>query len=145
MGTERGDQVIVVGMPRTAKVIRVGIMSRALLEETRHTRLDQAGRARLRVVFDSTVGELAGCLPPGLAAELGRLVPAIGEGVPSQAELRIAQAQLSGWLEGLLQSLQATIAAQQAAALQQLVQASRAGSQQDQPEPADAQRSDSYL
>ena len=94
--TQPQPRVIVTGMPRTTRVIRLGLMAHELLEELRHTPLDQAGRARLRDVFDRSVGELAGCLPPDLAAELGRLVPAIGQGTPSQAELCVAQAQLSG-------------------------------------------------
>lgn len=145
MRAQPRTQVIVTGMPRTAKAIRIGIMARELLEELRHTTLDQAGRARLRDIFDSTVAELTGCLPPELAAELGRLVPAVSEGVPSQPELSIAQAQLTGWLEGLLRSLQATMEAQQAAALQELAEASRRNARPDQPEPSDAQRSEAYL
>jgi Bacterial proteasome activator len=99
--------VVVAGMPRTATVLWVGIMCRALLEELRSTVLDQAGRERLRVVFDATLGELAGCLPEALAGELGRLVPALGVGVASQAELRLALAQLTGWLDGVLYDIPA--------------------------------------
>jgi hypothetical protein len=145
--TVRGQSeqhMVVVGMPRTAKVIRVGIMSHALLEELRHTVLDEAGRARVRVVFDTTLGELAGCLPEAVAAELGRLVPALGEGVPSQSELRLAEAQLSGWLEGMLQSIQMAVNVQQAAALQQLA-ASGPGPRQPPSEPAPATPAGPYL
>lgn len=146
--TVRGQpeqRVVVVGMPRTGKVIRIGIMSHALLEEMRHTVLDEAGRARLRVVFDTTLGELAGCLPEALAAELGRLVPTlVGGDVPSQSELRIAEAQLSGWLEGVLQSIQTAVNVQQAAALQQLA-ASGPGPQQPPSEPGPGSPAGPYL
>jgi hypothetical protein len=102
-------RAIAAPMPRTAKVIRMGVMAGTLLDEVRRPPLDQAGRARMRESFDASVGELSGCLPAHLAAELGRLAPTFTTKVPSQAELRIAQAQLAGWLEGLLQNLRAII------------------------------------
>ena len=104
-----------------AKVMRIGTMIRQLLEEVRSTDLDEPGRDRLRDIYETSVAELADSLSPDLRAELERLaLPFDAEDVPSGAELRIAQAQLVGWLEGLFHGIQATLFAQQAAARQQL-------------------------
>ena len=105
-----------------AKIMRIGTMIRALLEEARSAELDEKGRDRLREIYDTSVGELAGTLSPDLRAELDRLVSpfTVDGSPPSSSELRIAQAQLVGWLEGLFQGIQATMFAQQVAARQQL-------------------------
>jgi hypothetical protein len=103
-----------------AKVMRIGSMVRQLLEEVRHAPLDEAGRARMREIYETSVGELAGVLSPDLAEELGRVTRPFEEGTPSEAELRVAQAQLVGWLEGLFHGIQATLFAQQMAARNQL-------------------------
>ncbi len=104
-----------------AKVLRIGSMIRQLLEEVRQAPLDEASRERLREVYDTSVRELASTLSPDLAGELGRLtLPFDGGDVPSDAELRVAQAQLVGWLEGLFHGIQATLFAQQMAARGQL-------------------------
>lgn len=96
-------------------------MIRQLLEEVRQAPLDEASRERLREVYDTSVRELASTLSPDLAGELGRLtLPFDGDDVPSDAELRVAQAQLVGWLEGLFHGIQATLFAQQMAARGQL-------------------------
>jgi hypothetical protein len=103
-----------------AKVMRIGSMVRQLLEEVRHAPLDQAGRTRMREIYDISVRELASGLSPDLAAELGRVALPLREETPSEAELRVAQAQLVGWLEGLFHGIQATLFAQQMAARNQL-------------------------
>jgi hypothetical protein len=137
--------VVVEGMPRTAKVIRLGVMARELLLELRGAVLDEGGRARMRNAFEASVGELSGCLPPHLSAELDRLSAHLTVAAPSQAELRIAQAQLTGWLDGLVESVQVTIDAQRTAALQRLAEMG-AGGRPDRPEPAASRRPDpSYL
>lgn len=104
-----------------AKVMRVGSMIRQLLEEVRNTPLDEPSRARLREIYDTSIRELGSALSPDLSEELERLAfPFADEGVPTEVELRIAQAQLVGWLEGLFHGIQATLFAQQMAARQQL-------------------------
>jgi Protein of unknown function (DUF2587) len=103
-----------------AKVMRIGSMVRQLLEEVRHAPLDEAGRARMREIYDTSVRELASVLSPDLAEELGRVTRPFEGGTPSEAELRVAQAQLVGWLEGLFHGIQATLFAQQMAARNQL-------------------------
>jgi hypothetical protein len=104
-----------------AKVMRIGSMVRQLLEEVRHAPLDEAGRARMREIYDLSVRELAEGLSPDLAEELGRVAhPFTEQQTPSEAELRVAQAQLVGWLEGLFQGIQAALFAQQVAARNQL-------------------------
>ena len=83
-----------------AKVMRIGTMIKQLLEEVRAAPLDEAGRQRLREIHESSIKELEQGLSPELRDELDRLTLPFGTGVPSEAELRIAQAQLVGWLEG---------------------------------------------
>jgi hypothetical protein len=112
-----------------AKVMRIGAMIRQLLEEVRRAPLDDAGRARLAEVYSTSVQELSSAVSPDLREELGRLVaPFLGDdGVPTEAELRIAQAQLVGWLEGLFHGIQATLFAQQMEARQQLEELKQRG------------------
>lgn len=106
-----------------AKVMRIGSMIRQLLEEVRLTELDDRGRVRLREIYDTSIENLSSALSPDLQQELHSLAMPFGdEEVPSDSELRIAQAQLVGWLEGLFHGIQTTIFAQQAAAQQQLEQ-----------------------
>jgi hypothetical protein len=113
------DSVMTVSEP--AKVMRIGTMIKQLLEEVRSTELDEPGRDRLREIYETSVSELAEALSPDLKDELQRLaLPFDDNEVPSEAELRIAQAQLVGWLEGLFHGIQATLFAQQSAARQQL-------------------------
>ena len=110
-----------------AKVMRLGSMIKQLLEEVRTAPLDDASRARLAQIHRSTISELEEGLAPELVAELERLSLPFGEGqVPSDAELRIAQAQLVGWLEGLFHGIQTALFAQQMAARAQLEQMRRA-------------------
>jgi hypothetical protein len=104
-----------------AKVMRIGSMIKQLLEEVRAAPLDDASRKRLREIHESSIQELSSGLAPELREELARLsLPFTTEAVPSDAELRIAQAQLVGWLEGLFHGIQATLFAQQMAARAQL-------------------------
>jgi hypothetical protein len=105
-----------------AKVMRIGTMIKQLLEEVRAAPLDEAGRQRLRGIHEKSIHELEEGLSPELRDELERLTLPFGPGVPSEAELRIAQAQLVGWLEGLFHGIQTALFAQQMAARQQLEQ-----------------------
>ena len=106
-----------------AKVMRIGSMVKQLLEEVRSAPLDEASRLRLKEVHHRSVEELAEGLAPELREELDRLtLPFTDEQVPSDAELRIAQAQLVGWLEGLFHGIQTALFAQQMAARVQLEQ-----------------------
>ena len=104
-----------------AKVMRIGTMIKQLLEEVRAAPLDDASRNRLRDIHRTSIRELEDGLAPELRDELERLtLPFTEDSVPSDAELRIAQAQLVGWLEGLFHGIQATIFAQQMAQRAQL-------------------------
>lgn len=97
-----------------AKVLRIGAMVRQLLDEVRQAPLDDASRARLREVYEKSVSELTEVLSPELRDELATLsLPFAEEHVPSDAELRVAHAQLVGWLEGLFHGIQAMLFAQQ--------------------------------
>ena len=110
-----------------AKVMRIGTMIKQLLDEVRSAPLDEAARSRLAQVHARSLRELEDGLTPDLVAELHRLTLPLGEDpVPSDAELRIAQAQLVGWLEGLFHGIQTTLVAQQLAAQSQLAQIRRA-------------------
>ena len=105
------------------KVMRIGSMIKQLLEEVRQTDLDEPSRERLREIYDTSITELSSTLSPDLRDELARLtIPFDPDTAPSGAELRIAKAQLVGWLEGLFHGIQATLFAQQMAARQQLEQ-----------------------
>ncbi|MFC5381108.1 bacterial proteasome activator family protein [Aquipuribacter nitratireducens] len=116
-----------VGMvEQPAKVMRIGSMIKQLLEEVRTAPLDEAGRARLADVHSRTIAELETGLSDDLVAELRRIaLPFSPDNTPSDAELRIAQAQLVGWLEGLFHGIQTTLFAQQMAARAQLEQMRR--------------------
>ncbi len=106
-----------------AKVMRIGSMVKQLLEEVRQAPLDEASRERLAEVYERSVVELSEALSPDLQQELKMLtLPFDDDAVPSEGELRVAQAQLVGWLEGLFHGIQATLFAQQLAARQQLEQ-----------------------
>ena len=109
-----------------AKVMRIGTMIKQLLEEVRAAPLDEASRARLMQVHQRSIKELETGLTPDLRDELERLsLPFTEDTVPSEGELRIAQAQLVGWLEGVFHGLQAALVAQQMAARAQLEQMRR--------------------
>jgi hypothetical protein len=108
-----------------AKVMRIGGMIRQLLEEVKSAPLDEASRIRLREIHQASIKELEHGLAPELVEELERLSLPFGAETPSDAELRIAQAQLVGWLEGLFHGIQTAIYAQQMAARAQLEQMRR--------------------
>lgn len=120
--TENRDDVdeITSQVEQPAKVMRIGTMIKQLLEEVRAAPLDEAGRKRLREIHESSIRELEAGLAPELREELDRLTLPFGGDVPSEAELRIAQAQLVGWLEGLFHGIQTALYAQQANARAQL-------------------------
>jgi hypothetical protein len=100
-----------------AKVMRIGSMIKQLLEEVRASSLDEASRARLKEIHTRSIKELEEGLAPELVEELERIsLPFTDEEVPSEAELRVAQAQLVGWLEGLFHGIQTALFAQQMAA-----------------------------
>jgi hypothetical protein len=119
-GAASEPEELTESIERPAKVMRVGSMIKQLLDEVQKAPLDEASRHRLRAIYDLSVRELADGLSPDLVAELDRLALPFGDGEPTDAELRIAQAQLVGWLEGLFHGIQATLFAQQMAAQSQL-------------------------
>jgi hypothetical protein len=124
-----------------AKVMRIGNMIRQLLEEVRAAPLDEKSRARLKEIHQSSIKELEDGLAPELVDELERLsLPFTEDDLPSDAELRIAQAQLVGWLEGLFHGIQTTLFAQQMAARAQLEQMRRALPPGMMPQEPDAQQ-----
>ena len=117
--TDEAEQAETVEQP--AKVMRIGSMIKQLLDEVRQAPLDEASRGRLREIYDTSIRELADGLSPDLRNELSRVMLPFGdESVPSEGELRVAQAQLVGWLEGLFHGIQATLFAQQMQARAQL-------------------------
>lgn len=103
-----------------AKVMRIGSMVKQLLEEAHGTRLDEASRERMAEIYERSIVELGEALSPDLQEELKMLALPFTDGeIPSEAEIRVAKAQLVGWLEGLFHGIQATLFAQQMAARQQ--------------------------
>jgi hypothetical protein len=117
-GQETDNPTDLVSQP--GKVMRIASMIKLLLEEVRSAPLDEAGRTRLAEIHRRSLTELEDGLAPELIDELERISLPFGEQAPSDAELRIAQAQLVGWLEGLFHGIQAALFAQQMAAQQQL-------------------------
>ena len=106
-----------------AKVMRIGSMVKTLLEEVRSAPLDEPSRERLAEIYERSITELSDALSPDLQQELKMLALPFRDGeIPSEAEIRVAKAQLVGWLEGLFHGIQATLFAQQLAARQQLEQ-----------------------
>jgi hypothetical protein len=117
------DEAAVETVSAPAKVMRIGSMVKQLLEEVRTQPLDDASRERLGEIYERSIVELGEALSPDLQQELHNLALPFRDGVvPSDSELRVAQAQLVGWLEGLFHGIQATLFAQQLAARQQLEQ-----------------------
>lgn len=111
-----------VSFVQAPKLMRIASMTRAMLDEIRQAPLDDAGRRRMVDVHENTLAEMQDILPDDLREEMHELfTPLSGETV-SEAELRVAQAQLVGWLEGLFAGIQATLWSQQAAAASQLQQ-----------------------
>ena len=108
-----------------SKLIRIATMVKSMLEEVRQASLDDAGRQRLRQIHERSLAELSEVLSEDLQEELSEVMLPFDEGTPSDSELRIAQAQLVGWLEGLFHGIQATMMTQQMMAQQQLEQMRR--------------------
>lgn len=125
-GGDEGETHVTDLVEQPAKVMRIGSMIRQLLEEVKAAPLDDASRQRLKEIHQSSIKELEAGLAPELVEELQRLSLPFAEETPSDAELRIAQAQLVGWLEGLFHGIQTAIYAQQMAARAQLEQMRRA-------------------
>jgi hypothetical protein len=123
-GSDQGDDGppdVADMVEQPAKVMRIGTMIKQLLEEVRTAPLDEASRARLREIHERSITELEQGLAPELRDELHRLsLPFRDEEIPTDAELRVAQAQLVGWLEGLFHGIQTALFAQQMAARVQL-------------------------
>jgi hypothetical protein len=109
-----------------AKLLRIATMVRELLEETRQATIDEPGRARLREIYLRSFDELREVLSPDLQQELAELVPPM-DAIPTESEIRVAQAQLVGWLEGLFHGIQAALFAQQTAARAQFEELRRRG------------------
>jgi hypothetical protein len=137
-----GERPVTEMVEQPAKVMRVGSMIRQLLEEVRAAPLDEKSRARLKGIHTSSIKELQDGLAPELVEELERLsLPFAEDELPSESELRVAQAQLVGWLEGLFHGIQTTLFAQQMAARAQLEQMRRALPPGIVPGADDGQRS----
>src|SRR5690242_7132746 len=127
LGDAQAERSVTEMVEQPAKVMRIGNMIRQLLEEVRAAPLDEKSRARLKEIHQNSVKELEDGLAPELVDELERLsLPFTEDDLPSESELRIAQAQLVGWLEGLFHGIQTTLFAQQMAARAQLEQMRRA-------------------
>ncbi len=151
------ERAITEQVEQPAKVMRIGSMIRQLLEEVKSAPLDEASRNRLKEIHQASIKELESGLAPELVEELERLaLPFSEEQTPSEGELRIAQAQLVGWLEGLFHGIQTTIYAQQMAARAQFEQMRRAlpmgqglpgpqQPQQEQPAPQPGDSGGMYL
>lgn len=124
--TDDDERGIADLVEQPAKVMRIGSMIRQLLEEVKSAPLDEASRTRLAEIHASSIKELEAGLAPELVEELDRLtLPFTDDRIPSESELRIAQAQLVGWLEGLFHGIQTAIYAQQIAARAQFEQIRR--------------------
>jgi hypothetical protein len=128
---EAGEQI-----SSPTKLIRIASMVRTMLDEVRRAPLDDAGRRRLREIHERSLSELESVLSPDLQKELAEVVLPLTSEAPTESELRLAQAQLVGWLEGLFHGIQATLFTQQAAAQGQLDQMRRRALEQGAPTPS---------
>ena len=153
-GDGDGEEPPTGSITQPAKVMRIGSMVKQLLEEVRQEPLDEASRERLAEIYERSVVELSEALSPDLQEELRMLaLPFDDDEIPSGSELRIAKAQLVGWLEGLFHGIQASLVAQQMAARQQLEQMRQIGPGQgggEHPEqrpgfPPQADRPGTYI
>jgi Bacterial proteasome activator len=120
VGAQDGDEPKIESINEPAKVLRIGSMVKTLLDEVRAAPLDDKSRVRLREIYEQSIRDLSEGLSPDLVSELESLALPFDSEAPSDAELRIAQAQLVGWLEGLFHGIQATLMSQQMAARAQL-------------------------
>src|SRR3954469_19864010 len=145
-GQPDADSEQMEAVEQPAKVMRIGSMIKQLLDEVRQAPLDEASRTRLREIYETSVRELAEGLSPDLRDELEKLaLPFEGDAPPSESELRVAQAQLVGGLEGLFHGIQATLFAQQMAARAQLDQMRQRGLPPGSPEEDPQARPGTYL
>ncbi|HET7483393.1 MAG TPA: bacterial proteasome activator family protein [Actinomycetota bacterium] len=135
-GPEGEEEQVTDAIHQPAKVMRIATMVRQLLDEVRHSPLDEATRSRLRDIYETSVKELGEVLSPDLRDELTRLSLPFESEAPSDAELRIAHAQLVGWLEGLFHGIQAMLFAQQAESRARFEEMRR----QSLPAPEDVQQ-----
>src|SRR6202000_2857708 len=126
LGESTSERPVTEMVEQPAKVMRIGSMIRQLLEEVKSAPLDENSRARLKEIHQNSIKELEDGLAPELVEELERLSLPFEDATPSEAELRVAQAQLVGCLEGLCHGIQTTLFAQQMAARAQLEQMRRA-------------------
>lgn len=126
---EQGESV-----SQPAKLLRIGGMLRELLEEVRRSSPDEAGRKRLREIYDRSLAELRAGVSEELQQELDIFATPLEE-TPSESQIRIAKAQLIGWLEGLFQGIQAALFAQQMEARAQLAEMRRRGLPPGPPSP----------
>jgi hypothetical protein len=140
-GDEAGETRQTESVNEPAKVLRIGSMVKTLLDEVRSAPLDEKSRVRLREIYEQSIRDLSQVLSPDLVAELERMAPPFGNDAPSDAELRIAQAQLVGWLEGLFHGIQATLMSQQMAARAQLEEMRQRGL----PSAGETGRTGAYL
>jgi hypothetical protein len=111
-GSQPGQEQVT----QPTKLIRIASMVRNMLEEVRRAPIDDAGRKALREIHERSIHELEGVLSPDLKRELSDVVLPFNSDAPTESEVRLAQAQLVGWLEGLFQGIQATLFTQQMAA-----------------------------
>ena len=141
-GDGDGQRSVTDLVEQPAKVMRIGTMIKQLLEEVKAAPLDEASRSRLREIHATSISELEDGLAPELRDELRRLaLPFSEDSAPSDAELRIAQAQLVGWLEGLFHGIQTALFAQQMAARAQLEHMRQGALPPGMPPPAGPQSS----
>ena len=141
-GTADGDEDNPTqSVQEPAKVLRIGSMVKTLLDEVRAAPLDEKSRVRLKEIYEQSIHDLAEGLSPDLVQELEALAPPFDSDAPSEAELRIAQAQLVGWLEGLFHGIQATLMSQQMAARAQLEERRQRGL----PSAGESGRTGAYL
>jgi hypothetical protein len=138
---EPGEERKTESVNEPARVLRIGSMVKTLLDEVRSAPLDEKSRVRLREIYEQSIHELSEGLSPDLVAELDRMALPFDSDAPSDSELRIAQAQLVGWLEGLFQGIQASLMSQQMAARAQLEEMRQRGL----PSAGETGRTGAYL
>ncbi len=138
---EQGEERKTESVNEPARVLRIGSMVKTLLDEVRAAPLDEKSRVRLREIYEQSIHELSEGLSPDLVAELDRMALPFDSDAPSDSELRIAQAQLVGWLEGLFQGIQASLMSQQMAARAQLEEMRQRGL----PSAGETGRTGAYL
>ncbi len=138
---ESGEERKTESVNEPARVLRIGSMVKTLLDEVRSAPLDEKSRVRLREIYEQSIHELSEGLSPDLVAELDRMALPFDSDAPSDSELRIAQAQLVGWLEGLFQGIQASLMSQQMAARAQLEEMRQRGL----PSGGESGRTGAYL